>query len=97
MKLVRTSINLSQESLDFMHQSPYSTSKFIRMTINNLMKKECGFNLKPVHDVTINPDYTKTSMYVSRSDRNVIFKHDICYAKLSRSLIKKYLQERNLK
>jgi len=40
MKLIRTSVQLSKENLDFMRESPYSTSKFIRMSINNLMKKE---------------------------------------------------------
>jgi len=50
-----------------------------------------------VYDFTRNNDYTKTSMHVSKHDKDLILKNDICYAKLSRKLIRKFVKERNLK
>ncbi len=49
-----------------------------------------------VCDFTTNSDFTKTSMHVSKHDKNLILKNDICYAKLSRKLIRRFVKERKL-
>jgi len=39
MKFVKTSFTITKEQRDFLKNSPYSASKVVRKTIENLMKK----------------------------------------------------------